>query len=94
MACYVDGMRPTPKTRAWPYQQACHLVCDTGEQLDEIAECIGLRPAWKQKPLTPSEHYDLTTSMRRRAVQECGAIQTTLRGVGRVMQQRRKRWPR
>lgn len=93
MACYVDGMQPTRKTKAWPYQQACHLVCDTMLQLDDMADCIGLKPAWKQKPNTANEHYDLTENMRRRAI-ECGASAVDWRVLGRVLQRKGMRWPR
>jgi hypothetical protein len=93
VACYVDGMTKTRKTRQWPYEQACHLVCDTTRQLDDMASCMELRPAWKQKPNTDHEHYDLTENMRRRAI-ECGATAIDWREMARVFQRKAAPWPR
>lgn len=58
---YVDDLFVYPPTgEIW-----CHMGTD-GEQseLDTFADRLGLKRIWKHR-----DHYDLTPSMRRRAVQ-------------------------
>jgi len=66
---YVDPVTPCIKSRRWPYEQSCHLFTDPGglDRLHEFAGSIGLRPTWFQchKDLP---HYDLTATMRAKAV--------------------------
>ena len=80
MAVYVDPLFATKSRRGWRYRQACHMTADTSLELDDMAERLGLRPEWKQHPLTCREHYDLTASKRAQAL-EHGARETTVREV-------------
>lgn len=52
----------------------CHMAADTREELDEMADRIGLRRSWIQHPGTWKEHYDVTEPRRKSAVRE-GAIE-------------------
>jgi hypothetical protein len=67
MPVYVDDARIS-----WRGNQWCHLVADTVDELHEFAARLGLRPEWFQrKTLYP--HYDVTTSVRERAL-KLGAV--------------------
>lgn len=67
MPVYVDHARIS-----WRGKQWCHLVADTVEELHEFASRLGLRPEWFQrKTLYP--HYDVTVSVRERALR-LGAV--------------------
>jgi len=46
----------------------CHMTADTRDELDAMADRIGLRRSWIQHPGRWDEHYDLTLSRRRLAV--------------------------
>jgi len=50
------------------------MAADTREELDEMADRIGLRRSWIQHPGTWKEHYDVTEPRRKSAVRE-GAIE-------------------
>jgi len=53
----------------------CHMQADTREELDAMADRIGLRRSWIQYPDTPwRRHYDLTKTKRALAVQ-AGAVE-------------------
>ena len=45
-----------------------HLVADTTDELLAMVDRIGLDRRWIQKPGTPDEHFDLSMSMRKRAI--------------------------
>jgi hypothetical protein len=68
MSVYVDKLLPCIRNRKWPYNFSCHLVADSLEELHSFAlGVLGLKKAWFQNhPKHP--HYDLTLSMRRKAV--------------------------
>lgn len=59
----------------------CHMVADTEEELDAMAEAIGMRRSWKQenprgrKPGTVGAlvHYDVAKGKRAQAI-KLGAI--------------------
>lgn len=62
MPVYVDDARIAWRGKLWS-----HLVADTVEELHEFAARLGLRPEWFQrKTLYP--HYDVTSSVRERAI--------------------------
>lgn len=74
MSVYVDYLMEWPRTKAWPYGEACHLMADTLDELHAFAAAIGMRRAWFQGP--PKHrfpHYDLTAKRRLVAV-AAGAI--------------------
>jgi hypothetical protein len=74
MAVYVDRIMKWGRTASWPYEESCHLVADTLEELHELAESIGLRRQWFQAGLGHRvPHYDLTPNKRDQAIRN-GAL--------------------
>ena len=56
-------------------KQSCHMMADTREELDAMADQIGLRRSWIQYPDNSLlMHYDLTPPKRVSAVKH-GAIE-------------------
>ncbi len=43
-------------------------MADTGAELREFAGRLRLNPEWIQRPATVLEHYDITASVRERAL--------------------------
>jgi hypothetical protein len=82
MAVYVDDMRVQATvgriTAHWS-----HLMADTPEELAAFARKLRLRPEWVQYPGTWKEHYDVTDTVRARAI-ELGAVEV---GYGSADQQ-------
>ena len=83
MAVYVDDMR-APFGR----MVMCHMVADTREELDTMADRIGVARKWIQHPGTHREHYDVSLGARRKAV-AAGAIEVTTLQLGRMLRARR-----
>lgn len=54
----------------------CHMGADTREELDAMADKIGVARKWIQHEGTRHEHYDICMSKRALAVQH-GAIEVT-----------------
>lgn len=67
MTVYVDDMR-RPAYLADRRGRWSHLVADSSEELHEFAALLGLLPGWIQRPGTHREHFDVTDTMRRRAI--------------------------
>jgi len=72
MSVYVDEIAVCIKNKSWPYSQACHLVSDTVDELNQFAQQLGLKQKWFQGKSLP--HYDLTKGMRHKAIRQ-GAIE-------------------
>lgn len=68
MTVYVDDMlrKATVRgmTRRWS-----HLMADDPAELRAFASAIGLKLTWVQRPGTYREHFDVTESVRLRAIQ-------------------------
>lgn len=62
MAVYVDEVFSL-RGNLW-----CHMLADSSDELEQMAEAIGIPLEAKQKPGTPYEHYDLKPEMRERAL--------------------------
>lgn len=58
----------------------CHMFADTREELDAMADTIGMRRTWIQKPGTPREHYDVTKARREAAI-KAGAVVLPVRSA-------------
>lgn len=95
MTVYVDDMRMKARvgnlTARWS-----HLTADTEEELHEFATRLGLKRAWYQtckskvcRPPCPHWHYDVTDSMRDKAIR-LGAKSITLREGAEMMIARRR----
>lgn len=69
---YVDALMNCIPNRNWPYNQSCHLIADSLDELHAFAADIGMRKSWFQDKKMP--HYDLTPRRRQVAVRR-GAIE-------------------
>lgn len=88
MAVYVGPLREVKRSKRWHWPKACHMVADTSDELDEMAEQIGLDQRYKQDPLTYREHFDLNGSYRERAM-ICGARSVDERKIAEVIEKKR-----
>lgn len=68
MSCYVDDTTTRLPSPAWPFHTSCHMTADTTAELVACARRLGLKDAWIQHAGRPTEHYDLTAGMRRKAL--------------------------
>ena len=83
MSVYVDPMFPCIPTRNWRWNESCHLIADTEDELHTFAAKLGLKREWFQRD-SRLPHYDLTA--RRRAVAVAvGAVELTRRQFVEVM---------
>lgn len=64
MSVYVDDMNA-----AFGRMVMCHMFADTREELDAMADKIGVSRQWIQAEGTHREHYDIALSKRALAVQ-------------------------
>lgn len=87
MSVYVDALRTTLRSRQWPFQEACHMIADSLDELHAMAETIGLRRGWFQKHAV-MPHYDLTPNKRKQAVHH-GAIEINAAQMVAELQKRR-----
>ena len=76
MAVYVDDMRA-------PFGRMimCHLIADSRAELDTMVDKIGVARKWIQHADTDREHYDISLSMRAKAI-KVGAIEITGHELG------------
>lgn len=68
----------------------CHMFADTRAELDAMADRIGLRRSWIQRPGTHREHYDVTLTRRAAAIR-AGAVEIAAGGPEWMALLRRKR---
>lgn len=83
MAVYVDDMRARYR-RMVMY----HMLADSDDELHAMADKIGVRRKWHQKPGTATSHYDVCQTKRQLAVQ-FGAIEITSRQAAAMVARRR-----
>ena len=89
MSVYVDEICPCIRSAKWHYDQSCHLVADSVEELHYFAGRMRLKPAWFQdKPELP--HYDLTRNFRLLAV-KLGAVEVNNYKIIELMKMYRSR---
>ncbi|HET7128957.1 MAG TPA: DUF4031 domain-containing protein [Gaiellaceae bacterium] len=69
MTVYVDDP-------IWPFGRMlmCHMMADTREELDTMADRIGVQRKWIQHPGQWNEHYDIAKSKRALAI-AAGAVE-------------------
>lgn len=82
MSVYIDDMY-APFGR----MKMCHMVADTTEQLNAMADKIGVNRKWIQHPGTPKEHYDVSMGARAKAV-AAGAIEFGMRDYADFIRER------
>lgn len=79
---YVDDMYA-------PYKRMkmCHMIADSTEELLAMADRLGLKRQWIQKPGTYREHFDVSKEVRARAV-AAGAQEVTVKQLGDMIYNR------
>ena len=88
MTVYVDDMMRPAKLGRFPAKWS-HLFADDSQELAGFAARLNLNPAWIQHKGTHREHYDVTLSVRAKAI-ELGAVEITYpRGTAELMQRKR-----
>ena len=88
MTVYVDNMSDTQMGKLGRMKMS-HMIADTHEELMDIAAKIGLQSRWIQKAGTPQEHFDVSLSAKRKAI-ENGAVQITMRELAIKVRHKRK----
>lgn len=83
MAVYVDNMKA-----AFGRMVMCHMIADSTEELNEMADKIGVSRKWIQHAGTYREHYDICLSKRNKAV-SLGAVEIEMLELGRILRRRR-----
>lgn len=69
----------------------CHMMADTREELDAMADRLGLRRQWRQHSGRPTEHYDLRGAAKREAAIAAGAVAMSSREQLRWLADRKLR---
>lgn len=85
MSVYVDSMEA-----GFGRMIMCHMLADSDEELLAMANKIGVARKWHQKPGTRYSHFDICKSKRALAVQ-AGAIEVTVRQLGEMLAERRRK---
>ena len=83
MVVYVDDMFRYPAGR-FGRMKMSHMIADSTDELLAMADEIGLDSRWLQYGGTRLEHFDVSLSKRRLAV-EAGAVEITWRELGRML---------
>lgn len=86
MTVYVDEIRAEHRVRG-RRMQFSHMIADTSEELEAMADLIGVARRWIQYPGTPKEHYDIVDTKRTAAL-KAGAVPITWRQTA-IMHRRR-----
>ena len=74
MSVYVDFILDCIPNENWKYDQSCHMIADSEQELVEFAKKIGLKPKWLQRSNRGCLHFDLTVGKRKLAIKN-GAIE-------------------
>lgn len=89
MTVYVDDML-LPATVGQTTSRWSHMFADTSEELIAFARKLRLSDAWIQYPDTHKEHYDLTETVRNKALR-LGAVNLPINSNAWVELQNQKR---
>ena len=84
MTVYVDDMKAK-----FGRMIMCHMIADTEDELHAMAQQIGVARRWHQHRRSADSHYDVSLSMRAKAV-ALGAKEITWRELGTMVYERRK----
>lgn len=86
MTVYVDDMYKSPMGQ-YGRMKMSHMWGPDEEELHRMADTIGLNRKWFQKSAS-TPHYDVSMSLRKKAV-AAGAVEVTMRQMGRLMRDAR-----
>lgn len=87
MAVYVDNFYTTGAGQ-FGRMKMSHMMADTKEELLEMVDKIGVQRKWIQKEGTEYEHFDISLTKRKLAVQN-GAIEITWRQTADIIKRKR-----
>ena len=83
MPLYVDHLRiPFGRMRM------SHLMADTKEELLRAAGALGLKHRWLQNEDQPKEHFDVSESKRKLAIDRLGAVPVTGRELVEIVRRK------
>lgn len=82
MTCYVDDCYFYIFSR----NKMCHMMADTEDELDSMADRIGIGRIWKQNAGTRMVHYNICWSKRQKAI-KAGAIEVTAKQLAIIKQE-------
>lgn len=85
MSVYVDNMRAR-----FGRMIMCHMIADSRDELDAMADQIGVARKWIQNEGTHREHYDVALVARSKAI-ALGAKEITMRQLAAMLNTRRER---
>lgn len=71
MSVFVDDMRAN-----FGRMIMCHMSAHTTEELNDMADKIGVQRKWIQKAGTPQEHFDICLAAKTKAI-TFGAVEIT-----------------
>lgn len=66
----------------------CHMMSHSHDELMEMAKAIRLDTKWLQKPGSIYEHFDVSLTMKKRAM-SLGAVEIGRRDVGLLLKWKR-----
>lgn len=87
MTVYVDDMYLVPMGQ-FGRMKMSHMIADSRIELLRMADRIGLSRRWLQHPNSHNEHFDVSISLRQRAV-AAGAVEITMRELALLIRARR-----
>lgn len=88
MTVYVDDMHLSPVGRLGRMKMS-HMIADSTDELLAMADRIGLARRWLQAAGTAREHFDVSMSLRKKAV-AAGAVEITMRELAMRCRERRE----
>src|ERR1700749_795038 len=86
MAVYVDDMYKSPIGQ-FRGMKMSHMIADTSKELRAMAKKIGVKQKWIQDEGTYSEHFDISLSKRKIAIEK-GAKPISFMDFGRMLNDR------
>lgn len=83
MAVYIDDMNAK-----YGRMTMCHMIADSTEELLRMARLIGIDKKWIQKSGTTHEHFDVSVTKKKLALDQ-GAIPISTKKLGKILLDRR-----
>lgn len=83
MAVYIDTMNAK-----YGRMIMCHMLADTEEELNQMADIIGVARKWIQYSGTYKSHYDICLAKKAKAL-EAGAIEISQQQLARLLKKKK-----
>lgn len=84
MAVYIDTMNAK-----YGRMIMCHMLADNEEELNDMADIIGVDRKWIQYSGTYKVHYDICLAKKAKAM-NAGAIEITQQQLARLLRNKKK----